>query len=226
MDVKTFAKYFDHALLKAQATQSEFEAYCQEGIKYEVKMLAVNPAAVQFCKRQVKGTPVLVGAAIGFPLGQMTVESKLFETRDAIEKGSDEIDYVINISALKSGQHGLVSEEMKCLVALCREKNTPIKVIFENCYLTEDEKKRLCEMANEIKPDYIKTSTGFGTSGATLADVKLMRKYADAAIKIKASGGIKTYEDVKQLIAAGVERIGTSNTATIIQDYKKERGET
>ena len=225
MDVNTFGQYFDHALLKAHATQKEFKDYCAEGIKYSVKMLAINPAAITFCKAQVKDTPVLVGAAIGFPLGQMTLEIKIFETKDAIAKGSDEIDYVMDISALKSGDHNYVTEEMKRIVGVCREKNIVIKVIFENCYLTDDEKKRMCEIANQVKPDYIKTSTGFGTGGAVVDDVRLMRAYAEPGIKIKASGGIKTFDDTLQLIEAGVERIGTSSTAAIIEAFIASKGD-
>jgi len=221
MDIKTFGQYFDHALLKAHATRKEFETYCTEGIKHSVKMLAVNPAAVTFCKQCVEGTPILVGAAVGFPLGQMTLETKLFETGDAIAKGSDEIDYVIDISALKSGDHQHITEEMRRITDICRQSNVLIKVIFENCYLSDDEKKLMCEIANRVKPDYIKTSTGFGTGGAAIQDVKLMRTYADPSIKIKASGGIKTYDDVKQLIEAGAERIGTSHTASIMEEFIK-----
>ena len=224
MDVKLFGQYFDHALLRAYATRNEFEEFCKEGIKYSVKMLAINPAALSFCKERVMGTPVLVGAAIGFPLGQMTLETKIFETKDAIAKGSDEIDYVMDISALKSGDRNFVKEEMKQIVSICKEKGIVVKVIFENCYLTDDEKKVMCEIANQVKPDYIKTSTGFGTSGATVDDVKLMRSYTEPGIKVKASGGIKTLDDTMQLIEAGAERIGTSWTASIIDAYIKSKG--
>jgi len=215
-----FSKYFDHSLLKAFASQSDFKAFCQEGIMYDVKMLAINPAPTAFCKGQVKGTNVLVGAAIGFPLGQTTFECKVFETKDAIAKGADEIDYVLDVGAVKSGNYGYISEEMKAIIAVCRDNNVTSKVIFENCYLNDDEKKALCEIANRIKPDFIKTSTGFGTGGATVADVKLMREYSDPAIKVKASGGIRTLEDVQKLIEVGAERIGTSNTLSIIEAYK------
>jgi len=221
MDTKTFSQYFDHSLLRASATHSDFEAFCKEGLKYNVKMLAINPAAVVFCKQQVKGHPINIGAAIGFPLGQMTLETKIFETKDAIQKGVDEIDYVIDIVELKSQNYKHIEKEMKSIVAICQENDIISKVIFENCYLTEDEKKRLCDISNRVKPDFIKTSTGFGTGGATVADVKLMRAEADASIKIKASGGIKTLDDALQLIEAGAERIGTSSTVAIIENFVK-----
>ena len=219
LSAKNFGQYFDHSLLRPQATNEDFRAYCQEGIKYNVKMLAINPAATVFCKEQVQGTPVLVGAAVGFPLGKMTLEVKVFETTDAIAKGADEIDYVIDIGALKSGDMHHIEEEMKAIISVCREKNIVSKVIFENCYLTDDEKKALCEIANRVKPDFIKTSTGFGSGGATIPDLKLMRAYADPAIQIKASGGIRTLEDVEEMIRVGVMRIGTSNTVSIIDEY-------
>ena len=221
MDVKTFGQYFDHSLLKASATRADFEAFCKEGIKYNVKMLAINPAAVVFCKQQIQDHPINIGAAIGFPLGQMTLEAKIFETKDAIQKGVDEIDYVIDIVELKSQNFKHIEEEMKSIVAICRENDVISKVIFENCYLTEDEKKRLCEISNRVKPDFIKTSTGFGSGGATVADIKLMRAEADASIKIKASGGIKSLEDALRLIDAGAERVGTSSTVGIIDDFVK-----
>ena len=221
MNSRDFGMYFDHTLLKAYASRSDFENFCSDGIKYNVKMLAVNPAAVAFCKGLVKDTDVNVGAAIGFPLGQMTFEAKIFETKDAISKGADEIDYVIDIVELKSGNLKHVRDEMNAIVSVCREKNVTSKVIFENCYLTEDEKKFLCETANKVKPDFIKTSTGFGSGGATADDVKLMRLYAEPSIKIKASGGIKTLAETMQMIEAGAERIGTSSTVSIINEFNK-----
>ena len=221
MDSKVFGQYFDHTLLKAFVPRTDFSAFCKEGIKYSVKMLAVNPAAVSFCKEQVSGYKINVGAAIGFPLGQMTFEVKVFETKDAISKGADEIDYVIDIVELKSGNYNRIIDEMRAIVFSCRENDVISKVIFENCYLTDDEKKFLCETANKVRPDFIKTSTGFGSGGATPADVKLMRDYADPEIKIKASGGIKTLADTMRLIEVGAERIGTSSTISIIKELKQ-----
>ena len=219
-NVHAFGQYFDHTLLKAYVPLSDFDDFCREGIQHNVKMLAVNPAAVVYCKEQVKEYGIKVGAAIGFPLGQMTLETKIFETKDAIQKGADEIDYVIDLVNLKSRNFNCIKEEMDVIVSICREKSVVSKVIFENCYLTEDEKKFLCETANLIKPDFIKTSTGFGIGGATLADVKLMRRSAIEEIKIKASGGIKTLDYVIKLLEAGATRIGTSSTVAIIDEYR------
>ena len=220
VDALAFGKYFDHTLLKAYAPRSDFDEFCREGIRHNVKMLAINPAAVVYCKEKVKDCGVKVGAAIGFPLGQMTLETKIFETRDAIQKGADEIDYVIDLVNLKSRNYDSIKDEMEAIVSICREKNVVSKVIFENCYLTDDEKKFLCETANVVKPDFIKTSTGFGSGGATLADVKLMSSYAFEEIEIKASGGIKTLDCVIKLLEAGATRIGTSSTVAIIDEYR------
>ena len=219
---QAMAQYFDHALLKPNATKEELEAFCEEGMRLGVKMLAINPAAVALCAKRVQGTGVLVGAAIGFPLGQTTLTTKLFETKEAIANGSGEIDYVINLTELKSGSHAYITQEMQAIVSICQDAGVVSKVIFENCYLSDDEKKTLCDIANQVKPDFIKTSTGFGTSGALIKDVQLMRQYADAGIGIKASGGIKTWSDAAGLIQAGATRIGTSSTAGILEEFRLE----
>jgi len=219
MTVEAFAKLFDHTQLKAYASRADFEKLCDEGVRCGFMMLAVNPAAVEFCKRRVEKSGVRVGAAVGFPLGQNTLEAKIFETEDAIKKGADEIDYVINVAELKNKNTDYIKREMFFIVSVCRQHNVTSKVIFENCYLTDDEKITLCGIANEVRPDFIKTSTGFGTGGATAADVALMRRYADPGIKIKAAGGIKTLADVDALLAAGAVRIGTSSSVAIMGEF-------
>jgi len=223
MDSVAFGKYFDHTLLKPYASNADFEQFCKDGIKCGVKMLAVNSAAVQLCKSLTEGRDIHVGAAVGFPLGQTTIETKLFETADAIKNGADEIDYVINIVELKNKNYSYIENEMKEIVAVCREHGIISKVIFENCYLEDGEKKQLCEIANLVKPDFIKTSTGFGTGGAALKDVALMRQYAEGFIKIKASGGIKVLADVIKMIEAGAERIGTSSTVSIMKEFETKK---
>ncbi|MCL2565697.1 MAG: deoxyribose-phosphate aldolase [Defluviitaleaceae bacterium] len=219
MDIQTFGKYFDHTLLKPSVSNADFELLCKEGINCNAAMLAINSAAVGLCKRLTEGHNIHVGAAIGFPLGQTTVETKVFETMDSINNGADEIDYVINIVELKSKNYNYIKDEMERIVTSCREHGIISKVIFENCYLDDDEKKKLCEIANHVKPDFIKTSTGFGTGGAATSDVALMRAYADYPIKIKASGGIKTFDDAAKMIEAGAERIGTSSTVAIMGEF-------
>jgi len=224
MDSQEFAKYFDHTLLKPFVPLADFEDFCRTGVRLGVKMLAVNPAMVAFCKERVGGSGVLVGAAVSFPFGQTTPADKLFETRTAITNGADEIDYVINIVELKSKNFGFIQEEMAQIVQVCRDRGVTAKAIFENCYLTQEEKRALCEIASQARPDFIKTSTGYGTGGATAEDVAFMRQNTDAAVKVKASGGIKTLDQVYALIGAGAERIGCSATAEIIREFAMREG--
>ena len=190
---KEFANMIDHTLLKPYASKADFEKLCNEAKMYGFKMVAINPALTEFCAELLKDSEVNVGAAIGFPLGQTTLECKIFETKDAIEKGADEIDYVINIVELKEGNDQYIKKEMEAITALCREHGVTSKVIFENCYLTDAEKQKLCEIALEVRPDFIKTSTGFGSGGATVEDVKLMKSIVGEHIKVKAAGGIRIW---------------------------------
>ena len=220
------AKYFDQTLLKAYVSEADFAAFCAESARYHFKMVAINSAPVAMCKRFLADSDVLVGAAIGFPLGQTTISAKVFETKQAIADGADEIDYVHNIVELKSGHYDYVEREMREIVEICREHGKTSKVIFENCYLTDDEKKILCEIALKVRPDFIKTSTGFGTPapgvavGATLADVKLMKAMVGDAIQVKAAGGMRTLAEALAMIDAGVTRIGTSAGVKIVEELK------
>ena len=188
MTKEQLVKLFDHTCLYAYATEAHMKKLCDEARAYNFAMVAVNSVQVKLCKKFLKDTDVHVGAAIGFPLGQTTIASKVFETVDAIQNGADEIDYVINITELKDGNYDYIREEMRQIVAECRKANVISKVIFENCYLTQEEKEILCKIALEVKPDFIKTSTGFGTGGATLDDVKLMKSIVGDAVKVKAAG--------------------------------------
>ncbi|MBO5938056.1 MAG: deoxyribose-phosphate aldolase [Clostridia bacterium] len=223
------AKYFDQTLLKAYATEEDFREFCAQSAAYHFKMVAINSVPVKMCREFLADSDVLVGAAIGFPLGQTTIENKVHETRQAIADGADEIDYVINISALKSGNLAYVEEEMQAIVSVCREAGKTVKVIFENCYLTDDEKRALCEIALRVRPDFIKTSTGFGTPsagvavGATVEDVRLMKSIVGDAVKVKAAGGVRTLADALAMIEAGAERIGTSAGVSIIEELKSKR---
>lgn len=216
------AKYFDHTFLKAYATDNDLRKLCEEAKSIGAAMVAINTEWVTFCKKELDGTDIHVGAAIGFPLGQCGLETKLFETEDAIKKGADEIDYVINISKAKMGDWDFIKKEMEAIVEICRKNNKISKVIFENCYLEKDEIKKLAEIAKEVKPDFIKTSTGFGTGGATLEDVKLMIDAVDGEVSVKAAGGIRDYETAKKMIDLGVKRIGTSSSLKILDEFEKE----
>lgn len=221
MTEKELAYYFDHTFLKAFATEDDFRKLCTEAKELGCHMVAINSYPVKFCKELLKDTPVHVGAAISFPLGQMTISSKLAETANAIQDGCDEIDYVVNIGKVKEHQYDYIKDEMQQMVDLCRRNQVLIKVIFENCYLTDEEKIELCHIAKEVQPDFIKTSTGFGPSGATLEDVKLMVKEVAGQVKVKAAGGIRNWECCKAMIEAGAERIGTSASIKIIEEFRK-----
>lgn len=218
---KTIANRIDHTFLKAYASREDMIKLCNEAKEYHTAMVAINSAQVKLCKELLKGTDIHVGAAISFPLGQTTIAAKVFETEDAIKNGADEIDYVINITALKNKDYDYLEEEMRAIVDICRAHNVISKVIFENCYLTEEEIKKMCEIALKCLPDYIKTSTGFGASGATLKDIKLMKEMVGDKIKVKAAGGIRSYADYKKYVEAGAERIGTSSTLKIIKEFEE-----
>lgn len=221
--VEQLANMIDHTNLKAFADDAAFEKLCDEAKKYNFKMVAINPAQTVRCKKKLEGSPVHVGAAIGFPLGQTTLECKIFETKDAIEKGSDEIDYVINVAELKNKNYDYIKKEMEEIVKICREAGKTSKVIFENCYLTDDEKRKVAEIAKEVKPDFIKTSTGFGTGGATVEDVKLMKSVVGDEVKVKAAGGIRDLKTALAMIEAGAERLGTSAGVAIVEEYNNQK---
>lgn len=221
--VEQLANMIDHTNLKAFADDATFEKLCDEAKKYNFKMVAINPAQTVRCKKKLEGSPVHVGAAIGFPLGQTTLECKIFETKDAIEKGADEIDYVINVAELKNKNYDYIKKEMEEIVKICREAGKTSKVIFENCYLTDDEKRKVAEIAKEVKPDFIKTSTGFGTGGATVEDVKLMKSVVGDEVKVKAAGGIRDLKTALAMIEAGAERLGTSAGVAIVEEYNNQK---
>ena len=213
------AGMMDHTCLKAFAEVKDFEKLCKEAKEYGFAMVAINSVPVKLCKELLKDIPVHVGAAISFPLGQTTIETKVFETKKAIEDGADEIDYVINIGELKMGNYDYIQREMEEIVEVCKANHVLSKVIFENCYLTKEEIVKVAEIAKEVKPDFIKTSTGFGTSGATPEDVKLMKDTVGDAVKVKAAGGIRDWETCRKMIEAGAERIGTSSSIKICEEF-------
>ena len=221
--VEQLANMLDHTNLKAFADDAAFTKLCDEARKYNFKMVAINPAQTVRCKEKLKDSLVHVGAAIGFPLGQTTLECKIFETKDAIKKGADEIDYVINVAELKNKNYDYIKKEMEEIVKICKEAGKTSKVIFENCYLTDDEKVKVAEIAKEVKPDFIKTSTGFGTGGATVEDVKLMKSVVGDEVKVKAAGGIRDLKTALAMIEAGAERLGTSAGVAIVEEYMKQK---
>lgn len=224
MDSKTITReqlagMFDHTLLKAFASKEDFKKLCEDADNMKTAMVAINSSPVKWCAEFLKDSPVRVGAAISFPLGQTPLEVKVAETKKAIEDGADEIDYVINIGELKNGNFEYIENEMESIVCICREKNVISKVIFENCYLTKDEIVKVAEIAKKVKPDFIKTSTGFGTGGATVEDVKLMKETVGADVQVKAAGGIRDWDTCAAMIDAGATRIGTSSAKKILEGY-------
>lgn len=210
----------DHTLLKPDATSSMIESLCREAIENNFYAVCVNPCFVKFAKDLLKGSNVKVATVIGFPLGANTKEVKAFETEDAIKNGADEVDMVINIGALKNKDYDLVKEDIKSVVEAAKGKI--VKVIIETCLLTDDEKKKACELALEAGAHFVKTSTGFSSGGATVEDVKLMKLVVGDKMGIKASGGIRDLETARKMIEAGATRLGTSSGVKIAKELHKE----
>lgn len=206
----------DHTLLKPEATEDMIEKLCNEAKENGFAAVCVNPFYVKKAKELLKGTEVKVTTVVGFPLGANVKEVKAFEAKKAIEDGAEEIDMVINIGALKNRDYKTVKEDIKAVVEEARGKAI-VKVIIETCLLTDEEKVKACELAKEAGAHYVKTSTGFNGSGATVEDIKLMKKVVGESMKIKASGGIRDYEAAKAMIDAGASRIGTSSSLNIIK---------
>lgn len=216
-----FNKYFDHTFLKAFATKQDIDMLCQQAKELNTASVCVNEEWVAYCKNLLKDTDVMICSVVGFPLGQCGLNTKAYETKEALKDGADEIDYVLNVGDVKMGNFDKVKEEMETLTKICHDQNKGIKVIFENCYLTKEEIKKCAEIAKKVKPDFIKTSTGFGTSGATIEDVKLMKDTVGNDVEVKAAGGIHSYAEVKEMIEAGATRIGASATVQIVEEYNK-----
>ena len=207
-------KYIDHTILKPETTQEQVEKILSEAKEYDFASVCVNPTWVSLAAESLKDSDVKVCTVIGFPLGANTSAVKAFETEDAIANGADEIDMVINIGALKAGNDALVLDDIKTVVDASGDKL--VKVIIEACLLTDDEKVRACQLSKEAGADYVKTSTGFSTGGATVADVALMRKTVGPDMGVKASGGARSYEDAIAFIEAGASRIGASSGVAIM----------
>lgn len=212
----------DQTLLKPHASKEEIRTFIEHSKEYPFHSIMVHSAMVSFCKPLLEDSGILLGCVAGFPLGQSTIEVKQLEARQALEQGADEIDYVIQLGEWKSGNVSYIEEEMAAMVTLCRGYQATSKVILETCYLTDSEKRQLCEIAKNIGPDYIKTSTGFGTKGATAEDITLMQTCTGNQIKIKASGGIRDLQTLLQMRSAGAHRIGTSAGIPIMKAYQEK----
>ena len=202
------SKYIDHTLLKADAKEADIRALCREAIDHDFMSVCINPCWIPLAKEELKDSGVLVCTVIGFPLGAMRTEAKVFEAEDAVRAGADEVDMVVNIAKVKDHDEAYVTEEIRRIkeaVGSC-----VLKVIIETCLLTDEEKVFACRCAKNAGADFVKTSTGFSTAGATVADVRLMKETVGDGVKVKAAGGVRTREDMDEMIAAGAERIGTS----------------
>ena len=221
MDKKTLAKYIDHTLLKADATDEAIKVLCQEALEHNFASVCVNPSNVKLAAELLKGSDVKVCTVIGFPLGANTKEVKAFETKDSIRNGAQEVDMVINIGKLKAKDYDYVREDIKAVVDIAKGKALT-KVIIETCLLTDEEKVMACKLSKEVGADYVKTSTGFSTGGATPKDVKLMRDTVGEEMGVKASGGVRSYEDAINVIQAGASRIGASASIAISEGGKSD----
>lgn len=210
-----YNKMIDHTVLKADTSLETVKRICDEAMEYGFASVCINPCHVAYCADYLKDSDVNVCTVIGFPLGANTSAVKAFETKDAIANGADEIDMVMNIGALKDKNYDLVRDDVKAVVEAAN--GTLVKVILETCLLTEDEIKKACELCVEAKADYVKTSTGFSTRGATIEDVRIMKEAVHGKAKVKAAGGVRTPEDMVKIVAAGADRIGTSAGCSLVK---------
>ena len=209
------AKYIDHTQLKADARREDIKKLCEEAKDHGFKTVCINPSYIELAKELLADSDVGVCTVIGFPLGQMTTEAKVYETKDAIEKGADEIDMVLNIAKLKDHELEYVRDEIAKVKEACGDH--VLKVIIETCLLSDDEKKAACECILEAKADFVKTSTGFSTHGATFEDVKLLKECVGDRCKVKAAGGVRTHDDFLKMIQLGADRIGTSSGVKLLE---------
>ena len=208
-------KYIDHTILKATASSSDVQKLCEEAIEHEFYSVCVNGCYVADAKHLLQGTDVKVAAVVGFPLGAMTTAAKVFEAKEAVENGASEIDMVINVAKLKDGEFKYVENEIRQIKEAIGDN--VLKVIIETCYLTDEEKVKACELSLVAKADFVKTSTGFGTGGATYEDVKLMKSVVGDNAKVKASGGVRDKETAQKYVDLGAERLGTSSGIEIVK---------
>jgi len=220
--IKEVAAMVDHTNLKAFAVREDFQLLCDEAVQYGFKSVAINTYPVKMCREMLQGSEVLTGAAVGFPLGQMTIASKVAEAANAVADGCQEFDYVLNVGKVKEHDYAYIEEEMTQLVAVARKAGICAKVIFETCYLTEEEIIEVAKIAARVKPDFVKTSTGFGTAGAKPEHVRLMKEYAGSDVQVKAAGGIRSWAAAKAMIEAGATRLGTSSGIQIVKEMEAE----
>lgn len=220
MEILSINKYIDHTLLKPEATSDQIKILCEEAAKYSFFSVCINPHYIKFAKSLLHDTGVKVCTVIGFPLGANSTEVKVFETQNAIENGADEIDMVLNIGAVKSKNWQLVEADIEQVVKMVHQNAKLIKVIFETCLLDSDEIVKCCQICSKVGADFVKTSTGFSSGGATLEVVNLMKSNIPNTLSVKASGGIRDAESANAYIAAGASRLGTSSGVSIVKGLR------
>ncbi|MCB0168302.1 MAG: deoxyribose-phosphate aldolase [Anaerolineae bacterium] len=216
------ARLIDHTLLKPEATPEQIKQLCQEALTYKFASVCVNPTHVKLAAELLQGSEVEVCTVVGFPLGANVTATKVFETQQALNDGATEIDMVINIGALKADDNGLVEDDISHVVNKSHQHGAICKVIIETALLTDEEKITACQLAQKSRADFVKTSTGFSSQGATVEDVALMRKTVGPEMGVKASGGIKNYSDAKSMVAAGANRLGVSAGVKIVKEAQQQ----
>jgi len=221
--LEQLAKVIDHSLLRPELTDQDVISGCELAKQYHVASVCVKPADVQLAVSLLKGSDVEVGTVIGFPHGNSVTSIKVAEAKQALMDGATELDMVINIGALRSGKYDYVRDEIKAICDVAKGRAL-VKVIFENAYLTDEEKVKACKLSEEAGADFVKTSTGFAPSGATLADVRLMRASVSDKVQVKSAGGVRTLDALLEMIDAGVTRSGATTTATILDEFKQRMG--
>lgn len=215
------AKLIDHSLLQPALTDDELEAGCRLALEYDAASVCIKPYYLSRCAQLLTGSTVKASTTIGFPHGGHTTRIKLLEAQEALDHGCQELDMVVNIGKVLSGDWHFVRTDIQAVVDAAHSREQIVKVIFENCYLQDDHKIRLCEICGEIGADFVKTSTGYGSGGATHEDLKLMREHSPAAVKVKAAGGVRTLDQLLEVRALGVARVGASRTAEILDECRR-----
>lgn len=215
------AKMIDHSLLQPTLTDDELEAGCRLALEYDVASVCIKPYYLKRCAEMLAGSTVKASTTIGFPHGGHTTRIKLLEAQEALDHGCQELDMVVNIGKVLSGDWHFVSADIQAVVDAAHARGQIVKVIFENCYLQDQHKIRLCEICGEVGADFVKTSTGYGSGGATHEDLKLMRQHSPATVQVKAAGGVRTFDALLEVRALGVSRVGASRTAEMLDDCRQ-----
>ena len=218
------AKMIDHSLLQPTLTDAELEAGCRLALEYDVASVCIKPYYLKCCAEILAGGTVKASTTIGFPHGGHTTRIKLLEAQEALDHGCQELDMVVNIGKVLSGDWHYVRADIQAVVDAAHARGQIVKVIFENCYLKDEHKIRLCEICGDVGADFVKTSTGYGDGGATIDDLKLMRKHSPAAVQVKAAGGVRTFDKLLEVRALGVSRLGASRTAEMLDECRRRPG--